>query len=345
MKIKKNAFLLKNNILDKLSGRLNKFETISLVGSQLHELDIISSLDKFFLLADGASVKLSEDKQSNNTLGSVANQWVCNPVFACIFKGSYTHLGTGVVFLPRVQKYFLETSWGWGKYRTLNLKKFGGSKTTIKANCPVYVFSSVGYHGVVEDLAAILLLLDQGIEFSIVLDADNTWMRNLVELFLPDSVERFYIKGNVWISADSTISVTKSAFGEFVNPTLIKKLNDVAKKITPHQESKNIFISRPYSTARYSNVESLLEKKFIGDGFDKVDLAEMTVKDQVSLFRSAKKVVGMHGAGFVNLAWSNPGVVVLEFYFESHFNSCYSALSHLLGHHYGNKCVKNLESI
>ena len=39
----------------------------------------------------------------------------------------------------------------------------------------------------------------------------------------------------------------------------------------------------------------------------------MSFKDQINLYNSAKKIAGLHGAGFANICFCNPGTKVIEF--------------------------------
>jgi len=323
-------------------NQIKPIDTISIIGHQLHD-DILqkSFIDSFVLakafMQESATNSLEHYRPNKEPL---AEEWVCHPVYASIIRDCYTNNNNGVVYLPQNRKYFLETCWGWGKHRTRVLSGFNsGKKITVESENPIFVFSGTGYHGIVEDLAISLTLLDHGIVFDIVLDSSDKWMKGLVDLFLPNNIGRIYLKKGYWINAYETIAVTKSSFGEYVNPTLIKKLADAARNITNKGPKEKLFISRSDSSKRSNSSENTLEKNYISKGYRPVVLSNLSVIEQVSLFRQASAVAGMHGAGFVNLVWSEPGVEVEEFYLSSHFNACYHSICEYVGHNYSSICV------
>jgi len=47
-------------------------------------------------------------------------------------------------------------------------------------------------------------------------------------------------------------------------------------------------------------------------GFRPVILEDISFKEQISLFQNADCIVGLHGAGFANLSFCNPGIKVIE---------------------------------
>ena len=57
--------------------------------------------------------------------------------------------------------------------------------------------------------------------------------------------------------------------------------------------------------------------------------------DQVQLFRRAAVVIGSHGAGLVNMIFSEPGTLVIEgTRSPPGLVMCYVRLAHILGHYY-----------
>ena len=326
----------KDDIEGIIARQPHPFDTVSLLSHQLHESRFSEYIEDSFNIAEGHIIKSGEGVACEKpALSPIATQWVCNPVNAYLLRNAFTHLESGVVYLGNINKYFLETGWGWAKYRSLKLKRFRKRKAVIiKSKNPVYVFSSSGYHGVVEDLSAILTLLDRGFKFDIVIDPDDRWMNALLDLFLPPGVARIWAPKGAWIKASLTFSVTKSGFGEFVNKNMIERLSSAAVGFREHRSSNDIFISREDSSRRASAFESEVADTYKNSGYKKILLSELPVQDQVSLFASARKVAGIHGAGFVNLVWSAPGVRVDEHFHAFHFNSCYSAISRYLQHRY-----------
>jgi len=63
------------------------------------------------------------------------------------------------------------------------------------------------------------------------------------------------------------------------------------------------------SVSNENEVKSYLLKK----DFVPVRLGEIMFSEQVDLFNNADYIIGLHGAGFANLAFCKPGTKVIEF--------------------------------
>jgi capsular polysaccharide biosynthesis protein len=74
-------------------------------------------------------------------------------------------------------------------------------------------------------------------------------------------------------------------------------------------------------------------------GFERVELAGLSVPDQIALFTNAKIIVGAHGAGLSHMVFSPPGARVVELfspncvrlYYWRLANTCQHAYGYLLG--------------
>ncbi len=76
---------------------------------------------------------------------------------------------------------------------------------------------------------------------------------------------------------------------------------------------KNIYINRKDGTAlRYiinnKEVENFLER----NKFSNLTMSDFSFSDQVALFFNAKKIIGLHGAGFANIVFCKPGTKIIE---------------------------------
>ena len=58
-----------------------------------------------------------------------------------------------------------------------------------------------------------------------------------------------------------------------------------------------------------------------------IELEKLSLAEQIGLFRSARAVCGLHGAGFTNLLWCNPSCIAIEFLAHNFQNGCYEALA------------------
>lgn len=97
-----------------------------------------------------------------------------------------------------------------------------------------------------------------------------------------------------------------------------------------------IYVSRNRSARRRILNEEELLAVLGGYGFGTVYLEEMSLEEQRRLFAYARIVVAPHGAGLVNLVWSQEGTTVLELYPEFYHDPSFRILSSALNldYHY-----------
>ena len=81
---------------------------------------------------------------------------------------------------------------------------------------------------------------------------------------------------------------------------------NLPEKIFINREEDSVLEKRKIINNK--EVENLLTEH----GFKSLTLSNYDFKKQVELFKNAKFIVGLHGAGFANIIFSNPGTKVLE---------------------------------
>jgi hypothetical protein len=328
LKIRRTLGSIKGSIFDYLDSRPSRFEVVSLISHQLHDNLLFNDIRSWSTLFESSAHFVDNEIDISH---SNADSWSCPAIHVLELCQSLTHVGTGNVFLPKSKKYLIETCWGWGKYSTMSLKRYRGNHISLDNEEPIFVFSGIGYHGMVEDLASIFLLIDKGYFFSILIDPSNQWMKLLLEFLLPKKIPIIYVPGKFWVRCKTTISITKSAFGEFVHPKKITRLNDHFQDPKGMPDHFKIYISRDDSAKRRTGYDLRLKEFFTAQGYESVTLTDLPIPQQIEIFQKATEIAGLHGAGFSNLVWTKRKPVVREFYISSHFNSCYSSISHYLG--------------
>jgi capsular polysaccharide biosynthesis protein len=90
-------------------------------------------------------------------------------------------------------------------------------------------------------------------------------------------------------------------------------INKFSRKRFP----KKFYIDRSDSKSEHNKMRSItnekdVKKNLINKGFSILRLSDFHFSDQVQLFNQAECVVGLHGAGFANLAFCEPGTNILE---------------------------------
>ena len=108
-------------------------------------------------------------------------------------------------------------------------------------------------------------------------------------------------------------------------------------KFLNYKENKikfdKIYIDRrdvdPYnlSNRRIQN-EIKLKELLKSSGYEFVKLQKLKFTEQIGLFHSAKKIIGLHGAGFANLAFCQPGTEIIELRTTSTFKIIESIAKH-----------------
>ena len=114
-------------------------------------------------------------------------------------------------------------------------------------------------------------------------------------------------------------------------------------KIKPNRERNKInriFISRKNSPSRHIlNEDDIIDRLAI-HGFKKYFLEEMSIAEQIELFYDADYVIGVHGAGLVNIIFSSQ-INVLEIFPTSYVIPHYFYLSKSLNHVYKYWCCNS----
>jgi capsular polysaccharide biosynthesis protein len=94
----------------------------------------------------------------------------------------------------------------------------------------------------------------------------------------------------------------------------VSALEDFAKVIPQISAPRNVpllYISR-LKDGRVPGNEAQIQSYFIEKGFEILNLDEFDFEIQIAIFKTAKVVVGTHGAGLSNIIWAPPGTVVIE---------------------------------
>jgi hypothetical protein len=263
--------------------------------------------------------------------------WACPPVTLYKLNDVFVHSATGIVYLPKSQSFIEEFSWGWGKTRTNQLRKSIEQPITSGRHVQscTYVFTGSGYHGLLEDIPAVLELTKRNIKFDIIINSRNLWMINLLK-FLGIPSEKIRTTDQIeWINLESAVLISKAPHAEYIHPNLIKNITDYP--ISENQfttGSKKVFIRRNDANARHHPKENLVADKYSRAGYSCLSLSKLTIPEQINTFVHASEIAGFHGAGLANIVWCKNTAVIKEIYSSQHFNPCYFCLSMSLKHHY-----------
>jgi capsular polysaccharide biosynthesis protein len=98
--------------------------------------------------------------------------------------------------------------------------------------------------------------------------------------------------------------------------------------------SKRIYIDRRGASARRLVNESELVEQLERMGILAVALEQLTLGEQIELFRSAELIIAPHGAGLTNCIFAPPGCRIVELLMDSYVNWCFRNLAGLCGLEY-----------
>jgi hypothetical protein len=136
-------------------------------------------------------------------------------------------------------------------------------------------------------------------------------------------------------------------FARLVLPTRITDTLDVSamqrdflrRAVLPHAEPpggrRRLYISRRDASVRRITNEDEIIPALLRRGFEVVVMSGFSPEAQAGLFQGAEAIVTSHGAALANLAFSEPGMRVIEIFRDGHFGACFARMAQLGRLHYG----------
>jgi hypothetical protein len=98
----------------------------------------------------------------------------------------------------------------------------------------------------------------------------------------------------------------------FIGST-IQLFQDVATRSSQASTRGRVYVSRRLTTARRVLNEAEVIATLRDFGFQPLCLEQMSLEEQIKVFRESDVVIGPHGAGLANIVFSNPGTTLIEF--------------------------------
>lgn len=164
---------------------------------------------------------------------------------------------------------------------------------------------------------------------------NNVVFANVNKLAFQRSIYDFfefrYIKCPRWIRVKELTFIDGGLNAGYLHPTDLQNLKLVSPKLSVRNSYHNskIYISRLMS--RRSNInEKNLQTELEKNGFEVVFPEKLSFGEQVSIFKNAKLIIGLHGAGLVNSIWSEKPKVI-ELMPLNRINKCFEWITLLNG--------------
>jgi hypothetical protein len=136
-------------------------------------------------------------------------------------------------------------------------------------------------------------------------------------------------------------------FARLVLPTRITDTLDISsvqwdflrRAMLPHAEApaarRRLYISRRDAAVRRIANEDEIVPGLLRRGFQMVVMSGQSPEAQAGLFQGADVVVAHHGAALANLAFCDPGTLVIELFHGGHFGACFARMAQLGQLRYG----------
>ncbi|HCX74482.1 MAG TPA: hypothetical protein DHU93_02695 [Algoriphagus sp.] len=124
---------------------------------------------------------------------------------------------------------------------------------------------------------------------------------------------------------------------DFQESAILKLREKIWSNFAFKKATRKIYISRENAAHRKVLNEKEVIKKLKSKGFEIVYFEHLTVREQIEIMMETKILVGLHGAGLVNMLYMPKNGKVLEFRNENDcwvLSQSFYSLASFLGHDY-----------
>jgi len=214
------------------------------------------------------------------------------------------------------------------------------------------------YHWMVEVLGRLALLEMQGIEYDyLYVPMITPYMKETLELWGINPSKIIIASDDTMVTADELIVPSLVShvvvhglprLVHYIPDYLVhyirtKLLHAVEQQELAHQFNKKVFISRQDASARKIINEDEVFALFEAQGFARYHLTQLSILEQILLFKNAEIIVGTIGSGLTNILFCHPNVQIIELY-QARRDSTIWNLSQMIGLH-NHQCIKTTEFI
>jgi capsular polysaccharide biosynthesis protein len=264
---------------------------------------------------------LGQNKHSN---------WVC--LWTCrdnafLAAPSLAHVDcTGRVCLEAVYGPHAWSDPVWQRKRKLPIRELAGDFTSIISR---WNLGGNYYHWFLDGLTRLIHLQDFPMDCRILIPRRPP-------AFVRRSIELLGLANRVVETGDEDLRIERYWFA---GPTMLSGCPDplgvrwLRRKFLrePQPARRRLLYLERNATTRIVINAAEVRRFFACRGWEILDPGELSLDEQIRLFREAKAVVGPHGAALTNLLWAAPGTRVLEFMPARRRNGCYAGISLLTG--------------
>lgn len=230
-----------------------------------------------------------------------------------------------------VQKLILEESTVWPVSKLLKWEPTPFLSEKVK-NTSVNLPDNGYYHFVIEDLPRFFEVFKNQQFDQVIIGSKSNYILETLNFL---KIENFVIK-KYPVNCDKLVFSEKTIGGIFTELDHTE-LKNFSSEIKTSSSNQILFIDRKNKQKdflerglKYANVITNLFQNF---DTTRVYLEDLSLIEQISLFKSAKLVIGFHGAGLANMVWIDRPVRIFEIT-EDRITSHFEHIASVCGHEY-----------
>lgn len=192
------------------------------------------------------------------------------------------------------------------------------------------------FHWVTQALPAIDHAVNraaQAPKVSVALPPLRAWQEESLRLLDLSTIRRITIP-----DADKQYAFLRAEYSEILNGGSAFSLSATTRSTyarlrravdRPTEINRKLYVARTDTVARRMRNEAAIIEEVRRRGFEVITPGNLSLAEQISLFRGASMVVGAHGAGMTNIVFCEPGTIVYELVPAHYTNACFCNLAHI----------------
>lgn len=243
-----------------------------------------------------------------------------------------------------------ELMWPWSALKRGSVLNLSALPHITHIKGKVAVITQEGhanyYHWMTEVLPKLAMLTEKNIAYDwLYVTAHTPVMRQTLEFLGVDLAKVLPIEENTYIEADELLVPSPPSYSCYTPEWVINYLNahflpHIKENPLKNNFNKKIFISRKHASFRRIINEDEVFALFEKIGFERYNLEDLSLIEQIVLLHHAEIIIAPHGAGLVNLLFAQPHTKVIEL-FQQHEDDTYWYLSQVMGLHH--TCIKTTD--
>jgi hypothetical protein len=170
-------------------------------------------------------------------------------------------------------------------------------------------------------------------KYPILVPFKNKYIEEAIALINPQAKIIEIPKGNYWYCRELIVPTVTNIEDGIVHPLAVLYLRNILNRFTKADAKKKLYISRKNAKLRGIENEEQVIKLLERRGYETVFPEKLSVEEQMKLFGEASHIVGVHGAGLINMIASPKDCYIIELYHKDRNKKVYPILARHCGHH------------